>query len=176
MLAEPGPGIVAVIELLRGLVQRDQDDEVAAGHLEAAAVAATRAPRAVLAVSAWLDASEAWHAAGRRVEAVAALDEARRLAECRGIGAEDDRLAALGLATDAPLAGAHLTPRERSLLGLLTEGCTNRQIADRLHLSEKTVRNQMSTLFPKLGVERRSQAAVLAVHLGIEARDRPRGA
>lgn len=65
------------------------------------------------------------------------------------------------------MGGVPLTPRERSLLGLLTEGCTNRQMADRLHLSEKTVRNQLSTLFAKLGIGRRSQAAVLATQLGI---------
>jgi DNA-binding CsgD family transcriptional regulator len=72
-----------------------------------------------------------------------------------------------------PVAGdLLLTPRERSLIGLLTEGCTNRQMAERLHLSEKTVRNQLSTLFAKIGVQRRSQAAVLGVQLGIEP---PRG-
>ena len=60
-----------------------------------------------------------------------------------------------------------LTPRERSLLALLSEGCTNRQIADRLHLSEKTVRNQLSSLFAKLGIDRRTKAAVLAVQLGL---------
>lgn len=169
MPVRPGPGIVAVIELLRGLALRGDDDEAAARHLADAAVAAIRAPRAGLSVSAWIDAGEAWLAVGRGLEAAAALAEARRLATTRGIGAEDDRIAALAAATGSPVGEVRLTPRERSLLGLLTEGCTNRQMADRLHLAEKTVRNQLSTLFTKLGVERRSQAAVLAVQLGIEA-------
>lgn len=164
----PGPAVVAVAELLHGLSLRGGDDAAAAGHLRAAAVAAVRAPRAGLAVTAWLDAGAAWLAAGRRDEACEALDEAKRLAGARGIGAEDERIAALDAALHHGLPDVHLTPRERSLLGLLTEGCTNRRMAERLHLSEKTVRNQLSTLFAKLGIERRSQAAVLAVQLGIE--------
>lgn len=59
-----------------------------------------------------------------------------------------------------PLAG--LTEQEHTLLALLGEGLTNRQIADRMFLAEKTVRNYVSRLLTKLGVERRTQAAVLA--------------
>ncbi|MFE6691784.1 response regulator transcription factor, partial [Streptomyces sp. NPDC057743] len=47
-------------------------------------------------------------------------------------------------------------------LGLIGEGMTNRQIGARLYLSEKTVKNHISRLLAKLGVERRIQAAVLA--------------
>ncbi|MFE2427644.1 response regulator [Streptomyces sp. NPDC059373] len=61
---------------------------------------------------------------------------------------------------DAVLAS--LTPREREILGLIGEGLTNRQIGQRLYLSEKTVKNHISRLLAKLGVERRIQAAVLA--------------
>lgn len=171
MLPDPGPAIVAVTELLQGLAQRGLDDALAAAHLRAAAAAAARAPRAGLAITAWLDASEASLAAGQHHDAVAALEEARDLANRRGIAAEDARIEALGRVTAAPAIdcrGAHLTPREHSLLGLLRQGCTNKQMAGHLHLSEKTVRNQLSTLFAKLGVERRSQAAVLAVQLGIQ--------
>lgn len=66
---------------------------------------------------------------------------------------------------EAELSG--LTDRERRMLALIAEGYTNRAIGEVLHLSEKTVRNQLSTLFAKLGIERRSQAAVLATQLGI---------
>jgi two-component system response regulator DevR len=59
-----------------------------------------------------------------------------------------------------------LTPREREVLDLMTEGLTNRQIGDRLFLSDKTVKNHVSSILGKLGIERRSQAAVL----GAEAR------
>lgn len=174
LLPDPGPGIAAVIELLQGLAQRGVDDALAAAHLRAAAVAACRAPRAGLAVTAWLDAADASMAAGDHQGAVAALDEGRRLAASCGIGSEDGRIGSLARALAAPGADCTvgpLTPRERSLLGLLRHGCTNKQMAGQLHLSEKTVRNQLSMLFAKLGVERRSQAAVLAVQLGIEPPD-----
>jgi DNA-binding NarL/FixJ family response regulator len=57
---------------------------------------------------------------------------------------------------------ARLTPREREILLLVGEGLTNRQIGLRLYLSEKTVKNHISRMLAKLGVERRVQAAVLA--------------
>ncbi|WP_369148563.1 response regulator [Streptomyces sp. R44] len=57
---------------------------------------------------------------------------------------------------------ALLSERERSVLELIGEGLTNRQIAARLYLSEKTVKNHISRLLGKLGVERRVQAAVIA--------------
>ncbi|BBY37270.1 DNA-binding response regulator [Mycobacterium mantenii] len=59
-----------------------------------------------------------------------------------------------------PLSG--LTERERTLLSLLGEGLTNRQIAARMFLAEKTVKNYVSRLLTKLGMERRTQAAVFA--------------
>ncbi|MEV6561764.1 response regulator transcription factor [Nocardia sp. NPDC051756] len=65
---------------------------------------------------------------------------------------------------DGPLAG--LTDQERKLLALLGEGLTNRQIAARMFLAEKTVKNYVSRLLAKLGMERRTQAAVLASKLG----------
>ncbi|MDX3414534.1 response regulator [Streptomyces cellulosae] len=63
-----------------------------------------------------------------------------------------------------------LTEREREILELIGEGLTNRQIGRRLYLAEKTVKNHISRLLAKLGVERRIQAAVIAT----EARDRLR--
>jgi DNA-binding NarL/FixJ family response regulator len=62
-----------------------------------------------------------------------------------------------------PLSG--LTDQERTLLGLLSEGLTNRQIAARMFLAEKTVKNYVSRLLAKLGMERRTQAAVFASKL-----------
>jgi two-component system, NarL family, response regulator DevR len=55
-----------------------------------------------------------------------------------------------------------LTPREREILVLIGEGLTNRQIGKQLFLSEKTIKNHISRLLSKLGVERRIQAAVIA--------------
>ncbi|MFJ9664717.1 response regulator [Streptomyces sp. NPDC101219] len=63
-----------------------------------------------------------------------------------------------------------LTEREREILALIGEGLTNRQIGRRLYLAEKTVKNHISRLLAKLGVERRIQAAVIAT----QAQDRLR--
>ncbi|USQ89655.1 response regulator transcription factor [Streptomyces phaeoluteigriseus] len=63
-----------------------------------------------------------------------------------------------------------LTEREREILALIGEGLTNRQIGQRLYLAEKTVKNHISRLLAKLGVERRVQAAVIAT----QAQDRLR--
>lgn len=57
---------------------------------------------------------------------------------------------------------AGLTAREREILALIGDGLTNRQIGAQLYLSEKTVKNNVSRLLAKLGVERRVQAAVIA--------------
>ncbi|MBL7488015.1 response regulator transcription factor [Frankia sp. AgB1.9] len=62
-----------------------------------------------------------------------------------------------------------LSTREREILGLVAEGLTNRQIGSRIHLSEKTVKNYVSSILEKLSLTSRTQAAVLAVkHLGQE--------
>ena len=60
---------------------------------------------------------------------------------------------------------AGLSPREREILTLIGEGLTNREIGKKLYLSEKTVKNHISRLLAKLGVQRRVQAAVIATHL-----------
>lgn len=67
---------------------------------------------------------------------------------------------------------ARLTEQERRILELIAEGLTNRQIAARIHLAEKTVKNYVSNLLAKLGMERRTQAAVYAA--GLRDRLRPR--
>jgi DNA-binding NarL/FixJ family response regulator len=65
---------------------------------------------------------------------------------------------------------ASLTPQERRILELITEGLTNRQIAEAMFLAEKTVKNYVSNLLAKLGMERRTQAAVFGARL---AQDHP---
>jgi two-component system response regulator DevR len=59
-----------------------------------------------------------------------------------------------------------LSDQERVLLDLLGEGLTNKQIAARMFLAEKTVKNYVSRLLAKLGMERRTQAAVFVSKLG----------
>jgi len=65
--------------------------------------------------------------------------------------------------TDERLAA--LTEQERKILELIGEGLTNRQIGERLFLAEKTVKNYVSSILAKLGMERRTQAAAFVVRL-----------
>jgi DNA-binding NarL/FixJ family response regulator len=60
---------------------------------------------------------------------------------------------------------ARLTDQERRILELLAEGLTNRQIADQLYLAEKTVKNYVSNLLMKMGMQRRTEAAVYAARI-----------
>ena len=60
---------------------------------------------------------------------------------------------------------ARLTEQERKILDLIAEGLTNRKIGERLFLAEKTVKNYVSNLLSKLGMERRTEAAVFAAKL-----------
>jgi two-component system, NarL family, response regulator DevR len=63
-----------------------------------------------------------------------------------------------GSPTENKLAG--LTQREREVLSLIADGMSNRQIGDKMFLAEKTVKNYVSSLLSKLGMDRRTQAAV----------------
>ncbi|WP_432092355.1 response regulator [Streptomyces sp. bgisy100] len=63
---------------------------------------------------------------------------------------------------------ANLTEQERKILELIGEGLTNRAIGERLHLAEKTIKNYVSSLLAKLGMERRSQAAAYVARLQAE--------
>ena len=60
---------------------------------------------------------------------------------------------------------ARLSEQERKILDLIAEGLTNRQIGERMFLAEKTVKNYVSNLLAKLGMERRTEAAVFAATL-----------
>ena len=74
-------------------------------------------------------------------------------------------------AADARLAS--LTPQERRILDLITDGLTNRQIAEEMFLAEKTVKNYVSNLLAKLGMERRTQAAVFGARVQPERPTHP---
>jgi len=63
---------------------------------------------------------------------------------------------------------AQLSDRERQVLGLLSEGLTNREIGTRLFISEKTVRNHVSGLLRKLNLRHRTEAALFAAPLKAE--------
>lgn len=111
-------------------------------------------------------------ASGYVVKDIKGMELARAIKEVgAGKSLLDNRAAAAlmaklrgGTEQKNPLAG--LSEQERTLLGLLSEGLTNRQIAARMFLAEKTVKNYVSRLLAKLGMERRTQAAVFASKLG----------
>jgi DNA-binding NarL/FixJ family response regulator len=64
---------------------------------------------------------------------------------------------------EQPDALKELTDREREILELIGEGLTNRQIGERLHLAEKTIKNYVSSMLAKLGLESRTQAAIFSL-------------
>ena len=64
-----------------------------------------------------------------------------------------------------------LTKQERTILDLIAEGLTNRQIGEQMFLAEKTVKNYVSNMLAKLGMSRRTEAAAYAARLA-ERRDR----
>lgn len=68
-----------------------------------------------------------------------------------------------------------LTGQERKILALISEGLTNRQIAEQMYLAEKTVKNYVSHLLAKLGMARRSEAAAYAARLAERQRGTPGG-
>lgn len=73
-------------------------------------------------------------------------------------------------APSSPDVLAQLSEQERRILALIGEGMTNRQIAAELFLAEKTVKNYVSNVLAKLGLQRRTQVAVLATELRQSAR------
>lgn len=101
------------------------------------------------------------------VSAIRTVGSGRSLLDNRAAAALMSRLRA---SVDKPGPAARLTEQERVLLDLLGEGLTNRQIAERMFLAEKTVKNYVSRLLAKLGMQRRTQAAVLATELRDKAR------
>ncbi len=79
-----------------------------------------------------------------------------------------DQVARHAAAPSSPLL-ASLTERERQVLALLGQGLNNAAIADRLHMAEGTVRNNVSNILGKLDLADRTQAALFALHHGVRA-------
>jgi two-component system, NarL family, response regulator DevR len=110
-------------------------------------------------------------ASGYVVKDIKGMELARAVKEVgAGRSLLDNRAAAalmakLRGATEQPDPLSGLTEQERTLLGLLSEGLSNKQIANRMFLAEKTVKNYVSRLLAKLGMQRRTQAAVFATEL-----------
>jgi two-component system response regulator DevR len=104
----------------------------------------------------------------KQIRGSSLLDAIRQVAAGRSLldpGVTERVLSRLreGAPQDQRLAA--LTEREREILDLIAEGLTNRQIGERLFLAEKTVKNHVSALLAKLGMQRRTQAAVFGAQL-----------
>jgi len=101
----------------------------------------------------------------KEVRATALVDAIRRVAAGESLldPAVTERVSGrLTQPADGPSPLDALTPREKDVLALIAEGLSNREIGARLFLAEKTVKNNVSAIFAKLGMQRRTQAAVLA--------------
>ena len=94
-------------------------------------------------------------------EAIRAIAGGRSIIDLADIEAAKSRLRGLASRTDERVK--YLTPQELRILEYLAEGLTNRQIADEMFLAEKTVKNYVSSLLSKMGLSRRTEAAVFAV-------------
>ncbi|MEU9497450.1 response regulator transcription factor [Streptomyces sp. NPDC048196] len=92
------------------------------------------------------------------------MERLRAPGRSQSAGAETGTGTVTGRGTEASELD-RLSPREREVLDLIGLGLTNRQIADRLFLSEKTVKNRVSAILSKLGVGRRVQAAMVVERL-----------
>lgn len=66
-----------------------------------------------------------------------------------------------------PMSAVHLTRRERQIVHLVVDGCSNQEIATRLRIQCQTVKNQLSQIFLKVGVSSRVQLAVYAMRHGL---------
>ncbi len=106
------------------------------------------------------------------VEAIRTVAEGKSLLDPAATARLMDRLRDTS-STDERIAS--LTPQERKLLDLLARGLTNREIAAQMYLAEKTVKNYVSNLLAKMGMQRRTEAAVYAARLEERNRKRPAG-
>lgn len=97
-------------------------------------------------------------AAGRSVLDASLTDQVMQLVRRGSEGSASAKLRAL-------------SAQERKVVALLTEGLTNKEIGDRLGLTEKTVKNYLATVFDKLGITRRAQAAALFTEAGNRRRE-----
>jgi DNA-binding NarL/FixJ family response regulator len=102
------------------------------------------------------------------VEAIRAVNHGQALFKTSGAARVLARFAAAAPARAAPASELDLlTSREREVLGLIGAGCSNRQIADRLVISEATVKTHVNNIFSKLSFRDRAQAVAFAYRSGI---------
>jgi DNA-binding CsgD family transcriptional regulator len=166
----PGDHVLGCAEAVRGIRARvGGDHDEALWRLTNAAEAFERAGQWVSAAERWYDAAEQHLALGHPPKRVTARAEAL-VAEhgLARVARRGQRMASPAeTPTCAPGLVEQLTPRELDLLRLLGSGLTNKEIAQRLYLSEHTVRNNLVNVFAKLGIRRRGEAAGIAHRAGL---------
>ncbi len=160
-----------LIDRVLGMLARTLGDQaVAGGHLASAAAAALREgmrPEHALSMAGLaFDAARASESERTRAE----LDQA--IARLRALGMEGairrlERLTGSGRAEAPASRPAGLTERELDVLRLVAQGMTNRDIGERLHISEKTVVNHLTHIYSKAGIENRAGAVMFAVRHGL---------
>jgi DNA-binding CsgD family transcriptional regulator len=150
------------------------DRESARRHLRSAEMAARQEGlllelARVLEATASLHQAGAVHAGDRSVREL--LDEALSLYQLQGNSREvariSERIAALSRSTGRASLPSRLTNREAQVLRLVVGGLSNRQIADELNLSEKTVENHLTSAYAKIGADNRAAASAFAVRHGL---------
>jgi DNA-binding NarL/FixJ family response regulator len=104
----------------------------------------------------------------KQIRGVDLVDAVRRVADGQSLldpAVTQRVLERIRRGPEEPAELRSLTEQERRILEHIAEGMTNREIAGKMYLAEKTVKNYVSSLLAKLGLERRTQAAVLASRL-----------
>jgi DNA-binding CsgD family transcriptional regulator len=135
---------------------------ISSGHTEELGFVIEADSRAVIA----------FESDGPRVSILASIEDAIRLYEATGVTLT---LAAMTRATRGPStqqdpsaqAGLALAPRERELVTMVMQGKTNKEIGAELYLSERTIKNRLTTIYRKMGVKDRTQMAILARELSL---------
>jgi predicted ATPase/DNA-binding CsgD family transcriptional regulator/DNA-binding XRE family transcriptional regulator len=169
------PQLIGTLRCSQGnLAARERDWARAAGHYQAAAAAHRDAGHPHDTVEAMIGLGRAWHQIGRTADALRQLRAAealaaeianpQRLAEVRAALAEVGETVAL---PDG------LTARQAEVLRLLASGLSNKEIAGQLYLSPATVERHLATVYRKLGVTGRVEAARYALAHGLAAASTP---
>lgn len=161
--------LLAARDLAAGVVAAARGEhEAARALLEDAADRLERCAAPFECADARLELAATLAAAGRTDDAAREASTALEALDRLGARSEAARARALIEAVSgAPAAGQGVTPREREVLALLAEGLTNRQIAERLVVSEHTVHRHVTNILRKLDLPSRSAAAAHAVRAGL---------
>ena len=172
----PSPYSTAVLALARGRIALATGTGDPRESLRDALAGFTSAQLPLEAALCRLDLARAFAQQSPQVavaEARAALAEFERLTAARQVDIAQSLLRRLGARVSPARSGSTLTRREKDVLTLLGEGHSNREIAERLFISRKTVEHHVGHVLDKLGLRNRSEAAAYAVRSSAPEQDAP---